>query len=146
MSRRLRLVAPYCKCQIRITLLAHQFAPASPIPLCSITLFFLFGGIFIDKDSMPEGWQWFYFINPISYGTNVLASLQLYCEGEDCPTVTITDLEEGETVMDRYEYASDAFSFDYDRRWEYTGYVALIMVLVRVAGLLALKYINHVKR
>ena len=95
---------------------------------------------------MPEGWKWFYFINPVAYGTNVLASLQLYCQGQDCPTVTITDLNEGETVMDRYEYASDAFSFDYDRRWEFTGYVALIMVLVNVAGVLALKYINHVKR
>lgn len=111
-----------------------------------ITMFFLFGGVFISKPEIPDGWIWFYYINPVAYATNVMASLQFYCEGDDCPTIEVVDPDQGVITRDRYEFVHEEYGFDYDRRWEFTGYLAIMMVIIRVLGVLSLGYINHMKR
>ena len=109
-------------------------------------MFFLFGGVFISKPEIPDGWIWFYYINPVAYATNVMASLQFYCEGDDCPTIEVVDPDQGVITRDRYEFVHDEYGFDYDRRWEFTGYLAIMMVIIRILGVLSLGYINHMKR
>lgn len=107
---------------------------------------FLFGGIFIEEPSIPAGWMWVYYLNPIAYATNVMSSLQLHCESDDCPTITIQDLERGELEVHRCNYAEEEFGFDFDDRWSFTGYMILLLIGIRLLGILALNRFSQVKR
>lgn len=113
----------------------------------SVTLQILFGGIFIPKPSAISVIRWVYYLNPLAYALNAAASIQLFCESSACPQLTVLeDEQQGEKLIGRYEYSSDTFGFDHSRRWEFTGYLCLIVALLRLFGLLGLKYLKQVQR
>eukprot|EP01138_Halocafeteria_seosinensis_P005228 gb/GECG01005345.1/.p1 GENE.gb/GECG01005345.1/~~gb/GECG01005345.1/.p1 ORF type:complete len:252 (+),score=16.75 gb/GECG01005345.1/:1-756(+) len=111
------------------------------------TLQILFGGVFIPRPSAIEGLQWVYYLNPTAYALNIAASRQLFCDPSSCPRIPVlVDEQKGTQLIGRYEYAHETFDFDYSRKWEFTGYMFLIGMCLRLLGLLALRYRKQVER
>eukprot|EP01138_Halocafeteria_seosinensis_P002664 gb/GECG01002723.1/.p1 GENE.gb/GECG01002723.1/~~gb/GECG01002723.1/.p1 ORF type:complete len:116 (+),score=6.89 gb/GECG01002723.1/:1-348(+) len=101
------------------------------------------------RPKIPHYWKWMNAIDPIAYATRAMAALQFYCEGVDCPTVhmlvpSVTTPQY--KMVPQYEYAKDTFGFSYSQRWQYTGYLFAFLVLFRVGGVLALRFINYMKK
>jgi len=67
------------------------------------TLLFLFGGVFINPPSIPAGWKWFYYLNPVSKAVIALAIPQFSCQGNNCPTIQVVT-PDGNFVQDRFSY------------------------------------------
>ena len=45
-------------------------------------MFFLFGGLFVPFNGLPTGWQWAYFIDPVTYMLESIVSPQMHCAGD----------------------------------------------------------------
>lgn len=106
------------------------------------TFFFLFGGVFIQKNQMPQGWRWMYYIDPVPKGFNSLVIQQFYCEGADCPTVTTAM---GVTLT-KWAYAQNFIGSGEDFKWKWIGWLVLTIAVVHIMVILCVRSINHQKR
>jgi len=106
-----------------------------------MSLFFMFGGLFITPAAIPHGWQWFHKLDPVTYSFLAAMIPQLFCEGPDCQTITVTP-GNTETV---WNYVSVLFATG-NAYWVNIGWLVLILAVIRVLNLIALKTISHIKR
>ncbi|RLN26531.1 hypothetical protein BBI17_009602, partial [Phytophthora kernoviae] len=115
------------------------------------TIFFLFNGFNPPGGSIPSGYKWLYEITPHKYSLALVTSLVL----GDCPsdgngsevgcqvmTGTPPSLAENLTVK---EYLESVFLMKHSEIWENFAFVLGFIVVYRVLGLLALRFVNHQK-
>ena len=117
-----------------------------------MSLFFMFGGVFIKASKMPTGWKWFYYIDPVpkTFIAASLPQIEALCDyqaaGNDCPQVTYTD-DDGQTQTTYvYPYVRDLIEGSYTEYWPMIGWLLLTMLVIRILNLLALRFISHIKR
>ena len=98
---------------------------------------FLFGGIFIHPNTIPAGWKWVYYINPLPKGVNGIAITQF----NDNDIIDVNGVPTGALtyIVNTLESGRDTF-------WHLFGWLVLILVVFRILIILALRFINHSKR
>ncbi|KAE9022836.1 ABC transporter G family member 34 [Phytophthora rubi] len=115
-------------------------------------IFFLFTGFNPPGSAIPTGYKWLYHITPHKYSLALIASLVF----GDCPsdgdgseigcqvmTGVPPSLSENMTVK---EYMEDVFLMKHSEIWKNFGFVLGFIVLFRLLGLLALRFVNHQKK
>ncbi|OWY90922.1 LOW QUALITY PROTEIN: ABC transporter [Phytophthora megakarya] len=115
-------------------------------------IFFLFIGFNPPGGSIPRGYKWLYDITPHKYSLALVASLVF----GDCPsdgdgsdigcrvmTGLPPSLPKDMTVKD---YLGDVFAMKRSEDWKNVCFVLGFLVLYRVLGLLALRFVNHQKK
>jgi len=114
-----------------------------------MSMFFMFGGLFIEANAIPVGWKWFYYIDPIPKALIATAATQFYCDyssGQSCPKIAVPT-DSGATVI---QYTSDfianAVAGNAGDYGKYIGYLFLTLALLRVLVLIAFKKVSHIKR
>jgi ABC-type multidrug transport system permease subunit len=125
-----------------------------------ITLWNLFCGFLIPKESIPEFWIWMYWLSPTRYVIEALEASQFYCDykypngstnpNTTCPLVTNFVTYANGTVVPQvepvWEYVYDAYSFNYDFRWWDVVILGAMIATVRVAKFFGFKYVSHLNR
>jgi hypothetical protein len=108
-----------------------------------MSLFFMFGGLFIQANSMPTAWKWFYYIDPVPKALIAAATTQFYCGGADCQVITVPGTGITQTVSD---YIADVADGNHTEYWTWLGWMLLEIVALRLFTLFCLKFISHIKR
>lgn len=115
------------------------------------TLFFLFGGLFIRPANIPEGWKWFFYMNPVPKSIMAILLPQFECHlpnpysvDSGCPTITDPENAQLTTI---HAYVQGQWDASYDDVFgRMMGWLVLTYAVFRVGIFLSLKYINHLKR
>ncbi|KAG2520102.1 hypothetical protein JM16_006894 [Phytophthora kernoviae] len=114
------------------------------------TASFLFMGFNPPVHSIPAGYKWLYQIVPLRYSFSALAAVVF----ADCPHAGDSDIGCQEllnapvtlTFSNVKDYIEYTFGAKHDELLRNMGVVLLMIVLLRVLGLLALRFINYQKR
>ncbi|KAK1931884.1 ABC transporter G family member 50 [Phytophthora citrophthora] len=114
------------------------------------TASFLFMGFNPPVNSIPAGYKWLYQIVPLRYSFSALAALVF----ADCPSIGDSDIGCQElanapvTLMfpNVKEYVEYTFGARHDQLARNMGVVVLIIVVLRILGLLALRFVNYERR
>ncbi|TMW67507.1 hypothetical protein Poli38472_011127 [Pythium oligandrum] len=115
------------------------------------SIFFLFMGFNPPASVIPTGYKWLYHIAPPKYTLAILSS-SLF---GDCPSEDSTEIgcrtfesimQQGRTTLTVKQYLESVFWIKHDELW--TNFLILIacIIIFRVFGLLALRFINHQKK
>jgi len=115
------------------------------------TLFFLFGGLFVRPADIPEGWRWFYYMNPIPKAIIAVIMPQFQCHLDDpysvtsgCPT--IMDPVSG-AVTTVHAYVQRSWDTSYDNVFgRMIGWLVLTYFVFRLGIWASFRYINHLRR
>ena len=115
-----------------------------------MSLFFMFGGLFIKASAMPRGWKWFYYIDPVPKSFIAAALPQFYCDytapGNDCQQITVTNADGSQSTQPAYTYVRDLLEGSVTEYWPMIGWLLLTLLVIRILNLLALRFISHIKR
>ncbi|KAG7375359.1 hypothetical protein PHYPSEUDO_001651 [Phytophthora pseudosyringae] len=116
------------------------------------TIFIVFIGFNPPGGSIPTGYKWLYYITPHKYSLALVTSVVF----GDCPsdgdgsevgcrvmTGLPPSLPENMTVKD---YLEDVFLMKHSEIWKNFGFVLGFIVVFRLLGLLALRFVNHQKK
>jgi ABC-type polysaccharide/polyol phosphate export permease len=112
------------------------------------SLSFLFGGIFIRGTDVPPGWKWFYAINPVQHAVRAMIMPQL--EGDttpvqDAPICAV--LPSGQTVCPPTNtFMQVYYGWKFDDTWDHVGYLALLLLVIRVLYTAGIVWVRHIKR
>ncbi|KAE9350728.1 ABC transporter G family member 36 [Phytophthora rubi] len=114
------------------------------------TASFLFMGFNPPVHSIPSGYKWLYQIVPLRYSFSALTALVF----ADCPAsgnsdIGCQDLLDAPvtlTFSNVKEYVEFTFGARHNQFVRNMGVVLLIIIILRVLGLLALRFINYEKR
>ncbi|EEY57236.1 ATP-binding Cassette (ABC) Superfamily [Phytophthora infestans T30-4] len=114
------------------------------------TASFLFMGFNPPVNSIPAGYKWLYQIVPLRYSFSALAALVF----ADCPVTGDSDIGCQDltnapvtlTFSNVKEYVEYTFGARNDQLARNMGVVVLIIVVLRLLGLLALRFINYERR
>ena len=114
-----------------------------------LSLFFVFGGVFIKPAKIRTGWKWFYYLDPLAKSLIAGALPQFYCDvddpNNDCPRVA--DKEDGTVTMPYvYEYIVSQLEGANSTYWPMIGYLLLTLLVFKLLQLLALRFVSHIKR
>jgi ABC-type multidrug transport system ATPase subunit/ABC-type multidrug transport system permease subunit len=111
-----------------------------------MSLFFMFGGLFIRVSKMTEGWKWFYWIDPVPKTFIAAAMPQFYCAGYDQPGNDCPRVNDDPSARTVYEDVRDQIEGAESTYWPMIGWLILTMGIIRILNLLALHNISHIKR
>jgi len=113
-----------------------------------MSLFFMFGGLFIKPSKIPIGWRWFYYIDPLPKAFISAALPQFYCDDGvyDTALTTCPRIKVDGSLQITYQYVSDLLEGSVDQYAQFIGWLMLTWGVVRFLNLLALKYVSHLKR
>ncbi|KAG2789215.1 hypothetical protein JG687_00013273 [Phytophthora cactorum] len=114
------------------------------------TASFLFMGFNPPVNSIPAGYKWLYQIVPLRYSFSALAALVF----ADCPAAGDSDIGCQDlanapvtlTFSNVKEYVEYTFGARHDQLARNMGVVVLIIAILRLLGLLALRFINFERR
>ncbi|GMF27050.1 unnamed protein product [Phytophthora lilii] len=114
------------------------------------TASFLFMGFNPPVNSIPSGYKWLYQIVPLRYSFSALTALVF----ADCPSAGNSDIGCQElldapvtlTFSNVKEYVEYTFGAHHDQFLRNMGVVVLVIVVLRVLGLIALRFINYERR
>ena len=113
------------------------------------TIFLLVNGTFQPFPTIPEGWEWFRYVNPAAYTLNALASPQLFCEVDDpaaaCPEITLTTAQ-GPVQVAAWTFVSSQYDLKHDQRFRDMGLIFVNAAAWGIIYILALRYVSHLKR
>lgn len=112
-----------------------------------MNLFFMFGGLFIKPSSIPIGWKWFYYIDPVPKAFLGVSMTQFYCDTANpeanCPMLVPGAGEQPQYIYNYLVDMLEGHASDYGRM---VGWLALTIVVLRLFVLIALRYVSHIKR
>eukprot|EP01001_Neometanema_parovale_P004306 NODE_15_length_4507_cov_49.404653_g13_i0.p1 GENE.NODE_15_length_4507_cov_49.404653_g13_i0~~NODE_15_length_4507_cov_49.404653_g13_i0.p1 ORF type:complete len:1404 (+),score=270.35 NODE_15_length_4507_cov_49.404653_g13_i0:55-4266(+) len=112
-----------------------------------VTLWNLFCGFIVPKESIPVVWKFLYYMNPLTYTIQAMLSSQYHCEGPDCPMMEALDFKTGKMVpVSVWKYAQAAFGLDYDNIWYDILILFACFVTCRIGTVLGQKYVVHATR
>jgi ABC-type multidrug transport system ATPase subunit/ABC-type multidrug transport system permease subunit len=114
------------------------------------TASFLFMGFNPPVNAIPAGYKWLYHIVPLRYCFSALTALVF----ADCPSAGGSDIGCQEllnapvtlTFSSVKDYVEYTFGARHDQLLRNMGAVVLIIVILRILGLLALRFINYERR
>ncbi|GAB9468390.1 Atp-binding protein [Globisporangium polare] len=119
------------------------------------SIFFLFMGFNPPTIALPAGYKWLYYVVPKRYSFSILSALVF----ADCPD-DVSESERGDhlgcqemigvpinlPVKTVKQYIETVFDARHDEIWSNFAVVLFAIVLIRILGLLALRFINHQNR
>lgn len=125
-------------------------------------VFYMFVGFNPPSNAIPAGYKWLYDITPQRFPVSILSSL-VFCDclreptwDESLQTYTNVGLELGcQPLTDApvamghvtiKEYVESVYDYKHSRMASDFGILVGCVILFRVLGLLALRYLNHQKR
>jgi len=121
-----------------------------------MSLFFMFGGLFIKASAIPSGWKWFYYIDPVPKSFIAAVLPQVYCvpttaDIDTTSTSPLTDtscpsVEVNGQYQYAYPYVSSLIEGSVNDYWKEIGWLILTLLVIRILNLLALRFISHLKR
>jgi ABC-type multidrug transport system permease subunit len=119
-----------------------------------VTFCLLFGGVFIRKSSMPQGWVWLYYVSPIPKAMSAFLGLQFKCDplSESCPIIYIPP----ESPCPHDDVTGATFTADYvmcfldakglDTFGRDCGWLIFCIVLLRAVTAIGIAKVQHLKR
>jgi ABC-type multidrug transport system permease subunit len=154
---------------LMLTYMGQMFAYALPseevatiIGILFIAIFMTYMGFSPPADSIPEGYKWLYKITPLRFTLASLVAL-VFCDCPELPTWNETlgayenirselgcqplanaPVSVGHTTIK--EFVESVFKMKHDDIWSNFVIVIGYIVVFRILGLLALRYLNHQKR
>jgi len=105
-------------------------------------MFFLFGGVFIQRGVMPEGWVWMYEINFIPKGFVPLAIQQF--KDKDTADDMLDTVQFGRVT--KWSYVQNYLSTSQSWQWDLVGWMVFEIVCVRILIALVVQKISYQKR
>jgi hypothetical protein len=100
---------------------------------------FMFGGLLIDRASIPRPWLWVYMLNPVPKALNAIGVDQFACREEDestlsgtCAPFPVTRGDGSVSHESAAQYASAYLSSSVDDIWPQVGWLVLSIAVVRV--------------
>jgi len=115
-----------------------------------LSLFFVFGGVFIKPANIRTGWKWFYYLDPLAKSLIAGALPQFYCDvsepGNNCPTIQVNSGNGQVTNPTAYEYIVSQLNGAASTYWPMIGYLLATLVVFKILQLLALRFVSHIKR
>lgn len=114
------------------------------VPLASSSVS-RFGGMFIKPRSIPEGWKWFHYVDPVPKAFTGVAMGQFYCDvaAGGCPTFQPTA---GAAPVAVYDYVRVQFNSSVHDYGHQVAYLILEICVIRILVLIALKKVSHIQR
>ena len=105
------------------------------------TFFFAFGGVFVPKGKIPIGWQWMYYVSPLSKALCAVGVQQF----KDDSDVTFYSIQAG-GIVNRWEFAQQylATGRDWDNYW--IAWLVFMVVIMRLMATASIQYVSHQKR
>jgi len=115
-----------------------------------LSLFFIFGGVFIKPTNIRTGWKWFYYLDPLAKSLIAGALPQFYCDVDEpdnqCPIITVRSGDGDVTTPYAYEYIVSLLNGAESTYWPMIGYLLATLVVFKILQLLTLRYVSHIKR
>jgi len=118
-----------------------------------LSLFFVFGGVFIKPTAIRTGWKWFYYLDPLAKSLIAGALPQFYCDTDapnnTCPKIQVNTVSGGVDNVSHpytYEYIVSQLNGANSTYWPMIGYLLITLFVFKVLQLLALRYVSHIKR
>jgi energy-coupling factor transporter ATP-binding protein EcfA2 len=94
-----------------------------------LSLFFVFGGVFIKPANIRTGWKWFYYLDPLAKSLIAGAMPQFYCDVDEpnnqCPRITVSNVD-GTTDPYAYEYVVGQLEGANSTYWPMIGYLLIV--------------------
>lgn len=108
-----------------------------------LSLLNLFAGFFIPESEMPTPWVWMYWANPLAHAWRAMVPVVFRCSGsnEGCNVIDVLGTP---TRVEDYVFALNGYK--YDDRWLYVLTLLGFTVAYRLVAMLALRYLNFLKR
>ncbi len=120
--------------------------------VCSL-LSLQFGGLYIKASSIPIGWKWFYYLDPIPKAFIATMLTQVYCPdgGVANPDARIDgcrmlDLPPPEGQQELYGYIAQLLEGAHHSYWPMVGWLVLSIGVARLFSILLFKKVNHIER
>lgn len=113
----------------------------------SLSVYFLFGGVFISPQYIIKYWKWFYWVDFESWAVRALTMSQFYCNAavEVCTQIAVPT-PTSMVTMGRYEFLADSLEFSYDDRWAAVGVLAGMLFLYAAVAVGVYQVFNYLKR
>ncbi|POM70721.1 Pleiotropic drug resistance protein ABC Superfamily [Phytophthora palmivora] len=127
-----------------------SIAVASTIGALCNTIFMLFAGFNPPAGSIPTAYKWVHWISPPTYTITMLVSLVFgdcsegNTDGISCQVLKDTPPKIGHTTLKGY--VENKFDMHHDDMWRNAMIMIILIVCFRILALVALRYINHLKR
>jgi len=132
---------------LAVTGLLPTMAVAQIVGGLSISLTFLFSGLFAPPSQIPPFWIGLYYAVPTSHILRAQAVAQFYCVGgaaAGCPTITLTSAS---PPIDRYAYVLNFLGMSSytggQFAWEEVGYAVAGVAVVAFVGAAAYTLLNY---
>jgi ABC-type multidrug transport system ATPase subunit len=116
-----------------------------------MSIFFAFGGLYIKASSIPIGWKWFYYIDPIPKAFIATMLTQVNCPDggidgggriDGCRTIDLP----GEGPKQLYAYIANLLEGAHHSYWPMIGYLVLTIGVARLFSIYLFKKVNHIER
>ena len=95
-----------------------------------LSLFFVFGGVFIRPASIRTGWKWFYYLDPLAKSLIAGALPQFYCDVDEpnntCTVITVNSGNGQVTQPYAYEYIVSQLEGANSTYWPMIGYLLAV--------------------
>ena len=115
-----------------------------------LSLFFVFGGVFIRPTNIRTGWKWFYYLDPLAKSLIAGALPQFYCDVDQvpntCPQIKVSEPDGSVHSQDAYEYVVTQLNGSASTYWPMIGYLLATLLVFKILQLLALRFVSHIKR
>jgi len=109
-----------------------------------ITLHFTFGGVFVQKSALPEGWTFMYYLSPLSKVLVAISVKQFECDGPDCPR--LLSLQYGGVEMTRWDFVKAYLASGSGWDAYYAWYLLLMVIAMRLFATTAILKVSHYTR
>ena len=109
-----------------------------------LSLFFVFGGVFIKPSQIRTGWKWFYYLDPLSKSLIAGALPQFYAIDQQTISVHVANGKSYNTTP--YYYVQGALEASESTYWPMIGYLLITLLVFKFFQLLALRFVSHIKR
>ncbi|RLN89241.1 hypothetical protein BBJ28_00007821 [Nothophytophthora sp. Chile5] len=117
--------------------------------LCS-TMFMLFAGFNPPASNIPTAYKWLHYISPPTYSISILVALVFAdcpdgsTEGLSCQTLQGAPPAIGDVTLK--QYVEGTFDMKHDHILKDVLIMGILIAALRFLALLALRYVNHLKR
>jgi len=104
-------------------------------------------GFLIPFPDIPDFWIWLYWVNPMRYALEAMATDQYQCDGgvTNCPTLSVVSTA-GVSTVTVSDYVIDVFGFNYNNRWMCVGVLIAFCAFERFMIYWGLRKVRHISR